>query len=85
MDLNRLTKLEEIHYPVETQFFSEDGLGEEWVDVCANCDDGDDQYAVLWPCPTMQGAYYAYEEQDNLRGPNFSLAWVDELAGDNND
>lgn len=62
MDLVHLTKLEEIHYPVEAPFFGPDGMDEEWVDVCETCNETSDQYAVLWPCETMQDAYHEYEQ-----------------------
>jgi hypothetical protein len=64
MDLTKLTKLEEIHYPTEVIYFSQDGMKEGWVDVCEHCDTLDDKYGALWPCETMQDAYYEYE-QDN--------------------
>jgi len=64
MDLARLTKLEELHQPVEACFFTPDGLGEEWVDVCQHCNPLDDNYGALYPCETLQDAYYEYENNN---------------------
>lgn len=64
MDLIKLTKLEEIHHPVEAGFFTDDGMQEEWVDVCGYCDSEEEQYAALWPCETMQDAYAEYDEEN---------------------
>lgn len=65
MDLIKITKLEEIHTPTEAHFFCPDGLGDEWVEVCSFCDAKENHYAALWPCPTMEDAYYQYEQDNN--------------------
>lgn len=63
MNLTDITKLEEIHTPIEAHFFTPDGLGDTWVQVCAFCDGTNNHYAALWPCETMQEAYDTYDHQ----------------------
>lgn len=61
----RISQLEEIHYPIEECFFAPDGIGEEWIDVCAHCNELDDNYAAAWPCETMQDIYYELSQEPN--------------------
>lgn len=61
---NEVTALERIHTADYATYYNGSGERETSVLVCTHCEEEAEQYAALWPCETMQEAYYELDDID---------------------